>query len=156
MNNKQSLGLINYPICGLSPRNILRIWNKGALGSLIYSIIQAQYICGETHNHENESQSTNERKNSRPTQELSLLVDILFALLIGFIWNTQVSFSLTTISNPNHFYFCPNAPSLTLPNCCSHSFSLSLSLYLYLLPTLFSPVSISHKYSDDSVYDIIE
>jgi len=84
-------------------------------------------------------------KELRPTQDISLLIEILLVLLICFIWNTQVS-----IFQPSPFPFLSNTLSLTLLICCS------LSLYLHLLPTLFSPVAISYEYSDNFVYGIIE
>ncbi len=73
------------------------------------------------------------------------IIDSLFILLICITKNTQV----LDFSN-GHFW--PKtlpplsyAPSLTLLICCSLSFSLSF--LLHQLPTLFSSIVISHKYS---------
>jgi hypothetical protein len=59
--------------------------------------------------------------------------------------SVRCSISLTGISDPCHFHFCPTL-CLSLLNCCSF---FSLSLLLHQLPTLFSPIVISFKYSAD-------
>jgi hypothetical protein len=93
--------------------------------------------CGEMHWQENESHSTSEWKNLRPKQDLSHLIDILFIILICFIWNTQVSVF-------TYGQFRTHAISISVQRSISHvtnlplSFSLSTSIYsplcFHLLP----------------------
>jgi len=70
-------------------------------------------------------------KNSRPNQDLSLLIDSLFIILICFTKNTQVSSSTNGHFQPTPFPFLSNVLSLTPLIHCSLSLSLSLSLSAY-------------------------
>jgi hypothetical protein len=58
--------------------------------------------------------------------------------------SVRCSISLTGISDPRHFHFCPTL-CLSPLICCS----FFLFLLLDQLPTLFSPIVISYKYSAD-------
>ncbi len=62
-------------------------------------------------------------------------------------YNTQVSIFTNDHFWPMPLPFLSNALSLTPLIHCSLSLSLSLSLPLHSLPTLFSLVVISHRYS---------
>jgi len=89
------------------------------------------------------------QKNLRPTQDLSLLIFSLLNRLICFTKNTQVSFFTNSHLQPT--------PFALLSIRISHPINLSLSFSLLcLVPTLFSPVSISYEYSDDFIYIIAD
>ncbi len=109
------------------------LWN----GSLALALLTRS--CGEMHDQENESCSTeHEEFETCPRLLISHLIYVVFVLFIKSVWNNRVSFSPIVISNPHHFQISPMLISHSVNPLLSFSLSLSLSsyslLHFHLLP----------------------